>query len=47
MVSVCLVLLKVTQSEVENFEISPNEFVAFALDVCERQESEVVKTCAA
>jgi len=47
LVNVCFVLLRISPSELDNFNNSPQEFVTFATDVCERQESEVIKTAAA
>ena len=46
-VNICLPLLKCSQSEMETFEESPEEFVSLSADVCERQESETVKSTAA
>lgn len=46
-VQVCLVLLKVTETDIETFSESPQEFVTAAVDVCEQQESETYKSAAA
>ena len=47
LVQVCFPLLKSTQADLETFAESPEEFVALSSDVCERQESETVKSTAA
>lgn len=46
-VNICLPLLKCTQLDMETFEESPEEFVSLSADVCERQESETVKSTSA
>jgi hypothetical protein len=46
-VQVCLTLLKVTEADLISFIETPQEFVAAATDVCERQESETYKTASA
>ena len=46
-VYVCLPLIKCTQADMETFEESPEEFVSLSADVCERQESETIKSTAA
>ena len=46
-VNICLPLLKATLADIETFEESPEEFVALSCDICERQESETVKSTAA
>lgn len=46
-VNITLPLLKSTLSDIETFEDSPEEFVALNSDICERQESETVKSTAA
>ena len=46
-VDICLVLLRITETERDSFAATPDEFVQFSTDACERQSSEVPKTCAA
>jgi hypothetical protein len=46
-VNICFPLIKSTLSDIETFEESPEEFVALSSDICERQESETVKSTAA
>lgn len=46
-VNICLPLIKCTQLDMETFEESPEEFVSLSADVCERQESETVKSTSA
>lgn len=45
--SVCLPILRSRPSELEKFEINPEEFVQFGVDTCSEQESQVAKTEAA
>lgn len=46
-VNVCLTLLRCSANELESLNTSPEEFATLALDTCERQESQTVKTTAA
>ena len=46
-VNVCLTLLRCTANEMESLNTTPEEFATLALDTCERQESQTVKTTAA
>jgi hypothetical protein len=46
-VNACLMLLKCDQNDLESFNESPQEFTSMSLDVCEQQESETYKSCAA
>jgi len=47
LLQICFPLLKTTQNDIEMLEDTPEEFVAEATDICERQESETYKTSAA
>ena len=38
-VSVCFNLIKFTQSEAEQMTNDPQEYIAFALDCCDKQQS--------
>lgn len=44
---VCLQMIKTTETERQNMYDNPQEFVALALDTCDRQKSYIVKTQAA
>jgi hypothetical protein len=46
-VRVCLNLLRTTEQEYEQMQRDPEQFVALALDTCDKQKSRVVKTQAA
>ena len=46
-VNVCLTFLRCSQNEMESLNTTPEEFATLALDTCERQESQTVKTTAA
>lgn len=46
-VDVCFNFIRVLDKDRELFEEHPEEFVSSTQDVCERQESETIKTCAA
>ncbi|OMJ89162.1 hypothetical protein SteCoe_8706 [Stentor coeruleus] len=45
--NICFPLLKCTLSDIENFKENPEEFVSLSSDICEKQESETVKSTAA
>jgi hypothetical protein len=46
-VTICLNLLKTTSTEFNLIQTDPSEFVNLALDTCDKQQSETLKTQAA
>jgi hypothetical protein len=46
-VDALMLLMVANQHELEEFEDSPEEFLSLVSDTCERQESQIPKTCAA
>lgn len=47
LISICLNFLKTMKSEFETIEDNPQDFVNLALDTCDKQQSETIKTNAA
>lgn len=44
LVNVCLTLMRTTKPEYEQMIKDPEQFVALALDTCDKQKSKIVKT---